>query len=287
MGSSRARDWLRGFFEEETALPILFTILLGLALTAGALAFFECACAGYETGLCQMARAQPPWLALTGLAATPSAALTWYWRTAHQKRDLSLRRADVDIRARELERAKEVVDYERAANARAEVWLAIENLQTRSLKADAALATFQRAAATPALAKDALSATTKLLRTWDDEASLLDESPEDPEERSFRQRALETVVILRERAPDAPVNLRGASLYHLRLRGFDLRNADLGGALLAYADLRGAKLDGANLENVSANSAIVDVDADPTPEQALLLENGAIASVNQRQKGDE
>jgi hypothetical protein len=268
-------------FDRDTFTGIVLTALggVGASLTI-ALGFEHFWCVPHlgagAVGLCAAIRQSPPWIPLASLASGPSLLLTWYWRTAHRKRDLALRQADVDMRARELDRSKEIVDYERATQARAEVWMAIENLPTGGSKADAALSTFQRAATSPTLAKDALDALTRRLRTWDDSTDPRDEEPEDPELRAFRQRSIETVCLLRGRSSDTSINLRGASLYHLNLRGLDLREADLGGAMLSYSDLRGTILKGANLVSVSAHEAVIDAGDDPTPEQVMLLDSGAL-----------
>jgi hypothetical protein len=85
----RSNSSMEAYLDGYTGGPILLAGGVGLVIALGALAWFNRVCGPGSHGLCEMANRNPPWVVVTGLIAAPSALLTWYWRTAHKKSDIS------------------------------------------------------------------------------------------------------------------------------------------------------------------------------------------------------
>jgi hypothetical protein len=260
-----------GVFEAHTFWPILGMVALGLALAAGALAAFECVCAGYATGLCGMARSSPPWLFVTGIAAAPAAVLTWYWRTAHRKRDLAHREAEQRTREREIAHTLAEAESAQFEKANAELRACLPMLTRVDAEAHLALGSIARIGErVPGLSRAAIETLTGFLR----HSEVLSAAAQ-REHPSLRQRAVGIALALRRMDPGLPLDLRDANLTRLDLRGTDFSRADLRGADFSEAQLQGANFENARLSNVKAHRAVIERVESPSVQHNCLLAGGA------------
>lgn len=222
-------EWFSRFFHSYTFWPVLGAATLGGAFAVLTLGAFDLYCHNGATGLCGMIIAQPPWLLVTGVAATPSALLTWYWRTDHKKRDLlaAERSHELDKRAKISERFAKAIEL--LAQGRAGAIYALEQIARESPRDHWAvmktLAEFARRAMIPGQGFMQLPLSVEAAR-----AIGRREAANDP--------------------PGAEIDLTNADL-----QGGDFRDANFGGANLIRADLSNANFDGAMLADVRFDGA--------------------------------
>jgi uncharacterized protein YjbI with pentapeptide repeats len=170
------------------------------------------------------------------LVAAPSAVLTWYWRTAHKKRDLELTHAE-----------------ERNVRFATAVQL---------LEAEAAGAIFALERLTKESPEDhwqVMQTLAAAIRGWSGPGQRIDKIHQD----GVRFQALVDALGRREIAHDPPgavINLSGARLGELNFRGLDFTGACFDDATISRADLRGTNLIGASFANAKAVGAWIDDD---------------------------
>jgi uncharacterized protein YjbI with pentapeptide repeats len=79
----------------------------------------------------------------------------------------------------------------------------------------------------------------------------------DAEQLMLLKSGIKTWNVFRTEKRDVPVDLSGAALKGMKLRGADFGNANLSGADLGNADLTGAVLSGANLDDAMASGSVL------------------------------
>lgn len=218
---------LAWFFYSRTAWPVLIMAALGVVLAYGMVYGYDLYCHDFTTGLCRAVQTSPPWLLVTGLAAAPSALLTWYWRTDHKKRDLqnAANTHQLERRAKISERFAKAVEL--LAEARAGAIYALEQIARESPEDHwpvmQTLAAFARNNQ-KAISNDVI-----------------------------RPLAIEAVRVIGRRntendPPDAVIDLTGADLSYGDFRGAHLRAALLRGTTMNNANFDHAVLEGAALD---------------------------------------
>jgi uncharacterized protein YjbI with pentapeptide repeats len=277
----------RGFLHSKTGAPILLFAALGLALSAVVLFAFQHFCRGSAADLCTMTRTNPPWLLVTGIAAAPSALLTWYWRTAHQKEEMRLRRAELNDH-----------EQERQARRAAEAELAAERQRTAFSTAIHALADTQDTTSLVCIndvarlgsqfAEGAPQALEELALYVQRVAHALPDPLSELPRLAYDTAVTRAVTAISEiktahsirRGP----SLRGAILSRLDLSGLNLTGVDLHGANLCGTDLVGTKLAAANLLAIKATDAVFDHTPDLDQGALAYLRIGGATSVQEKEK---
>lgn len=229
---------------------------------------------------CKDISKSPPWLLLSGLTASPSVLLTWYWRD--KKRRTDERNAEVTH-----ELAKQMAfsgRYTKAAEllAHADEMTRINGLESLwdiAIQSSAHRAAVSRTFAAFVRTRSRQSPTSgaevstldciesDLLPADVQQAMTLIGRPEWGEwprtraDLDLRKAKLNNVDLTEARLLDA--NLEGANLEHAILKGAKLNGANMGNANLERAklysaNLERANLEGANLERTNLISARLD-----------------------------
>ena len=169
------------------------------------------------------------WTVIPALAATPSLALTWYWRTTHRRQEL----AQYHNR---FAQAAELLGSEKPATRQSAIYA------FGQLRKDA-----------PSVYLEPVTETLcAFVRDWktQERLSCLTQEKRENEETGYPvlvpTDVRAAVKVLCARVRDEHLNLRNAFLQGAVLPSVDLRGADLRGADLTGADLRDAKLDRTN-----------------------------------------
>lgn len=202
---------------------------------------------------CAAVASNPPWIQLSGLVATPSILLTWYWRQRNKRieqrqKDVELAHAErSSIEQRHVEMTKLLAsreEMERIGAIYALRDIARDSPGHRRTIAET-LAAFIRTRERPPAHEE------------HDVPSMKPCPPDVSIAAAFlADRAWQDVRLVQGKR--VRLDLQGAYLFGASLRGASFAGANLRGAVLNCADLREANLVEANLENVELNAAELD-----------------------------
>jgi hypothetical protein len=233
---SKRDGCLRKLLIKHTALPIVLAVSLGLLAVVALVVGYDVYSKECASILCNMVERNPPWIFLTGVAAAPSALLTWYWRTEHKKADVETAR-EVQLTGR----FASAVDLLEAGNIGA--IYALERIAKDSPRDHWAvmetLAAYVRRN-TGSNAKGELHLVSNLTEHF---------------------QAIITILGRRDTGRDLPgarINLSRCALDGLDFTGGDFSGAVFRRSSLRLAYLREARFTGADFANVDATGASYD-----------------------------
>lgn len=285
------------FVHDHVGLSILLAVALGLALLVGSLFLLEhlCACA-HAPLTCAMVAASPPWVPLATVLAAPITTLGIYLKTTHKKHEIAQKerdqeQKDKDIAAKDRELAakdeeiaaeRRSAQRQRLASASSEVASAVVAAYSERAIVAAAVGDLERIGRSDDMAADAAESIAAFLRAVEDpllhkNANHETAGQESDEITRLRQRCVAALKTIRIAHPTVPLDLRGATLLELDMRGMDLRHADLRHADLYRADLRGCAFEEAQLVGARARDAILDwlPNEEHTSQYIFLISSGA------------